>query len=332
MQLDSVEQLAGQRLMVGFEGETLSIDMKYLIDTLKVGGVVLFKRNLSNPEQIKALCEDLQEHARAVGQPPLIIAIDQEGGQVARLRAPFTEFKGNAAMTREEDAIDFARITAKEMHQARINMNLAPVLDVIPKGLEGVMAGRSFGDDIHWVSKMGANIIKGLQEQGIMAVAKHFPGIGRTTLDSHLDKPTLDTDEGTLQKTDFLPFQKAVECGVAGIMLSHIEYTAIDSDWPASLSSKIVRGWLRDRLKYDGVVMTDDFDMGAICKYYTIPTIVDQVLSADIDMMLICHRSENMEMAFEEIINKSRESSAMTDQARQSVYRIMKLKEKYLSV
>ena len=330
MQLTSMAQLAGQRLMVGIDGGTLTQDTAYLIDTLKVGGVVLFKRNLSSPDQIKDLCQSLQAHAKSAGQPPLMIAVDQEGGQVARLRAPFTEFRGNAAMTRPKDADDFARITATELSQVGINMNLAPVLDVLPKEAQSVMAGRSFGEDAGWVAKMGARVIEGLQRRGVMAVAKHFPGIGRTTLDSHLDKPTLDADEATLAHSDVLPFQRAVECAVAGIMLSHIDYSAIDSKWPASLSSKIVREWLRHRLQYDGVVMTDDMDMGAICNYYPMPLIVDRVLAADIDMMLICHRSEKMEMAFERMIQQLEKSTEAANQSHQSHQRIMKLKAKYL--
>ncbi len=329
--MNSPEELAGQRLMVGFDGQVISSDLKYLIDTLKIGGVVLFKRNLSDPEQIKDLCASLQSHARDCGHPPLFIAIDQEGGQVARLSAPFTVFKGNPDMKQEADAIDFARITAKELNQVGINMNFAPVLDVVPEGMNSIMAGRSFGTDLRWVSKMGAQIIEGLQRRGVMAVAKHFPGIGRTILDSHLDKPVVEADAYCLWDTDIVPFQKAVKCGVAGMMLSHIEYPAIDSNWPASLSPTIVEHWLRERLHYNGVVITDDLDMGAICKYYETPIIVRQLLSAGIDIMLICHRSEKMEVAFEEIMRLNRASSETADRSLRSVNRILKLKSRYFS-
>jgi beta-N-acetylhexosaminidase len=322
--------MAGQRFMVGFDGLSLSTDLKYLIDTLKVGGIILFKRNVSSPEQIADLCASAQAHAAACGQPPLLIAIDQEGGQVARLGPPFSQFPGNPYMKNVRDADSFAEITAREIGEVGINMNMAPVLDVPPEQLESVMAGRAFGSDPEWISVMGKHVIKGLQQNGVMAVAKHFPGIGRTTLDSHLDLPTLETDKKTMAAMDLKPFHTAVACGVAGVMLSHIRYSAIDPQWPASLSAKIAGAWLRDELGYNGVVMTDDLDMGAVSKHYDVRTMVRQVAAADVDLALICHRSARMEEAFEEMLRIGSESLEMAERAHRSLERIMSLKKKYL--
>lgn len=330
MNMFSLEQMAGQRLMVGFDGLSLSKDLKYLIDTLKVGGLILFRQNVSSPEQIAELCTSAQAYAAARSQPPLLIAIDQEGGQVARLGPPFTQFPGNPFMNSVSDADSFAEITARELGRVGINMNMAPVLDVPPEEMESIMAGRAFGSDPDWISKMGVHVIEGLQRNGVMAVAKHFPGIGRTTLDSHLDLPVLDTDKKTLDATDMKPFHRAVVCGVAGVMLSHIRYSAIDSRWPASLSPKIAGAWLRGELRYDGVVMTDDLDMGAVSKYYDIQTMTRQVLAADVDLALICHRSARMEEAFEEMLRTISESPEMANRARRSIERVMNLKKKYL--
>lgn len=325
------EQIAGQRLMVGFDGLTLSDDVRYLIDTLKVGGLILFKRNVSDPEQIAALCADAQAHARACGQPPLLVAIDQEGGQVARLGPPFTRFPGNPSMEGVSDADVFAETCARELSGVGINMNMAPVMDVAPDGMDSVMAGRVFKGDLNRVSEMGVRVIEGLQRCGIMAVAKHFPGIGRTTLDSHLDLPTLSTDKADLDSSDIVPFRAAASCGVAGIMLSHIRYCAIDPEWPASISPEIAGVWLREELGYNGVVMTDDLDMGAVSKYFDIRTAVRQVMAADVDIALICHRSSNMEMAFEEMLRICSESSEMMERALRSSERILNLKKRYLS-
>jgi len=324
------EQIAGQRLMVGFDGLSLSEDLKYLIDTLKVGGLILFKRNVSSPEQIKDLCASAQAHAAACNQPPLLIAIDQEGGQVARLGPPFTQFPGNPYMKSVSDADSFAETTARELCQVGINMNMAPVLDVPPEEMESIMAGRAFGSDPDWISEMGKHVISGLQQNGVMAVAKHFPGIGRTTLDSHLDLPSLDTDKKTLAATDLKPFQTAVAFGVAGVMLSHIRYSAIDPRWPASLSPEIAGAWLRDEIGYNGVVMTDDLDMGAVSRYYDIRTMTRQVVAADVDLALICHRGARMEEAYEEMLRISSEAPEMADLARRSLGRILNLKKKYL--
>jgi beta-N-acetylhexosaminidase len=324
------EQSAGQRLMVGFDGTELNAELKFLINTLKVGGIILFSRNIKNPDQIKDLCFSMQSYARSCGQPPLLISIDQEGGQVARLKEPFTQFPGNPKMKGHEDAIFFARTTAKELLEIGINMNLAPVLDVAPEGINSVMADRAFGPDPSWVSEQGRVVIEHLQAENIMAVAKHFPGIGRTVLDSHFELPDLDINVDAMQGFDLFPFKTAIEHGVAGIMLSHIRYKGIDPEWPASLSKTIADDLLRREMGYDGVVMTDDLDMGAIKKHYGLETAIQQILSADIDIPLICHAGPDIENAFKEILDLQGRSQTMKAKGVKSLERIMKLKSRYL--
>lgn len=323
-------QSAGQRLMAGFDGTELNAELKFLINALKLGGIILFSRNLIDPGQIKDLCFSMQSYARSCGQPPLFIAIDQEGGRVARLREPFTQFPGNSKMKGPEDAVYFAKTTAKEFLEVGINMNLAPVLDVAPEGINSIMAGRAFGPDPGWVSEQGKVVIEHLQAENIMAVAKHFPGIGRTVLDSHFELPDLDIDVDAMQGFDLFPFKTAISHDVAGIMLSHIRYTGIDPDWPASLSKTIADDLLRKQMGYDGVVMTDDLDMGAIEKHYDLKTAIQQILSADIDIPLICHAGPNIENAFKEILDVQRRSQTMKAKGMKSLERIMRLKLRYL--
>lgn len=322
----SDEQLAGQRLMVGFDGTVINNDVEFLIDTLKVGGIILFSQNISTPEQLRQLCSDIQEHASASGQPPVFIAVDQEGGQVARLKKPFTEFPGNPAIKVADDAVKFALITAKELAGVGINMNMAPVLDVADKSIDSIMAKRSFGHDPQSVSHLGTTVISRLQHGNIIAVCKHFPGIGRTTLDSHIKLPVLDTEIKDLQSFDLPPFRAAIEHNVAGIMLSHILYTKMDPKWPASLSRKIACNMLREQMGYNGLIITDDLDMGAIKEYYDIKTIIWQILSANIDIALICHRSPDMENAFQTLFKNIRDSLKLKTSSIESVNRILKLK------
>ncbi|MEJ2655701.1 MAG: beta-N-acetylhexosaminidase [Desulfobacterales bacterium] len=324
------EQTAGQRLMVGFNGIDLNDELKFLIDTLKVGGIILFSGNLIDPDQIKNLCVSLQAYAQSIGQPPLLIAVDQEGGKVARLKDPFTRFPGNPSMKGVEDAVFFAETTARELSGVGINMNMAPVMDVAPKDINSVMADRAFGHDPGRVSELGSVVIKHLQAQNIMAVAKHFPGIGRTVLDSHFELPDLDIDLYALRAFDLFPFTAAVAHDVAGIMLSHIRYKGVDPDWPASLSKIIAGDLLRGQMGYDGVVMTDDLDMGAIQKHYDLKTAVGRILTAGIDMALICHAGPDIENAFKEILDVQGRSSSMKAKGMKSLERIMKLKSKYL--
>jgi len=210
-------------------------------------------------------------------------------------------------------------------------MNMAPVMDVAPENIQSIMAERSFGPDPQRVSEMGVQIIEQLQQNNIMAVAKHFPGIGRTTLDSHLDKPTLAIGLDILKTADLIPFQAAISGGVAGMMLSHIFYDQIDSRWPASLSPKIAERLLRNEMGFDGVVMTDDLDMGAIKKHYDIQTVVKQILSAGIDIAMICHKGPDIETAYQEILKSITDSPTVHAKCRTSVQRILKLKHQYLS-
>jgi len=326
----SIEQLAGQRLMVGFDGTELTDELKLQIDTMKVGGVILFARNIETPSQVRRLCFSIQDYARFCGQPPLFMAVDQEGGVVARLKAPFTEFPGNPAMRGPEDAIEFAEITAKELTEVGFNMNMAPVMDAAPEGLDSVNAKRIFGHDPAYVAEMGCTVIRHFQKNGLMAVAKHFPGIGRTVLDSHYELPTLDSPLAEMEAYDLIPFRAAIENQAAGMMLSHIRYSGIDSDWPASLSKKIAGDLLREQLGYNGLVITDDLDMGAIAKHYDINTIIRQLMGANVDIALICHPGPNIEAARDQILKSMREDAGLYAQGRASVFRMAELKNQFI--
>jgi len=317
--------------MVGFDGTGLDDDLKFLIGDIKAGGLILFAVNLVTPDQIKDLCSAVRGYAKQCGQPPLFIAIDQEGGQVARLKEPFTQFPGNPHMRHEADAEHFAEVTAAELNQVGINMNMAPVMDVAPEDSDSIMAKRTFGGDPDWVARLGLKVIEHLQHNNIMAVAKHFPGIGRTTLDSHLDLPVLKDDLAAMECFDLIPFKACIQHGVCGIMLSHIFYPELDDQWPASLSKHIAHDLLRRRMGYDGLVMTDDLDMGAIMKHFNIQVCIHQILAADIDLALICHKGPNVKIAFEQVVKDITDSTEMKARGIESAKRVMGLKRKYIS-
>jgi beta-N-acetylhexosaminidase len=324
----SDEQLAGQRLVVGFEGQTFNDDLRALIGELAVGGLILFTPNIASPDQLQRLGRDCQAYAARCGLPPLIIAVDQEGGVVARLKAPhFTEFAGNPSMRDVADAQAFARTTARELSAAGINMDMAPVMDVAPQDMSGIMADRAFGSHPDHVARMGTALIATLQADRVMAVAKHFPGIGRTALDSHLDLPHFDEDLAAMEAVELPPFRAAIDHQVAGIMLSHILYTRIDPQWPASLSPAIARDLLRNQMGYQGVTLTDDLDMGAIVRHFDIRTVIRQIVAAEVDIALICHKGPRIREGWEEMRAQTRQNP---DLARASVQRILALKKAYL--
>ena len=327
----SATQRAGQRLMVGFDGTRLDDTLKDYIGRLGVGGLILFARNISSPRQVTELCQAAQEHAAQCGHPPLLIGIDQEGGVVSRLKPPFTQFAGQPWIQSDAEASHFARTTAEELRSIGVNMNMAPVMDVLPPNGPSVMQERAFSRDPQQVARMGTIIIDGMQSSGIMAVAKHFPGIGRTVLDSHHELPDLETDTASLYQSDIMPFQQAIEIDVAGIMLAHIRYLSIDPQWPASLSSAIADEILRSQIGYRGVTLTDDLDMGAISKHYNPQTVAIQCLTATVDILLICHPGDKIESVHQHIIRLQGQDDASSEAALASLMRIGDLKNRYLT-
>jgi beta-N-acetylhexosaminidase len=322
------KEMAGQRLMLGFDGIQLNQELKHIIKDIKAGGIILFKQNIESPQQVTSICRDCQDYAGSFGMPPLFIATDQEGGTVARLKEPFTVFKGNPFIESVRDAENFAAITARELNQVGINMNLAPVLDIAPEGESSIMTDRAFKGSANCVSLLGRQVIHTLQGKNIMAVAKHFPGIGRTVKDSHFHLPVLDIDLETLKRSDLVPFVNAINEGVSGVMVSHILYPQLDSQWPASLSPLIVHDLLRNQMGYDGLVLTDDLDMKAIV--HDMPTCVQQILTSGIDMALICHKGPDIDVAYHEIIRLLTEDESLFLRGKTSVERILRCKKKFL--
>ncbi|THB78441.1 MAG: beta-N-acetylhexosaminidase, partial [Desulfobacteraceae bacterium] len=229
------KDLAGQRLMVGFNGHEFNDDIRFLIQELRVGGLILFSRNIDTKDQVRTLTAQAQAFAKDCGLPRLFIAVDQEGGVVARFREGFTRFRGNPFVKTLEQAGEFARVTSDELGAVGVNMNMAPVMDVAFEP-DSIMIERAFPGGPATVAELGCQVISTLQANGMMAVAKHFPGIGRTVLDSHFELPVLNAAPSVLMENDLVPFMAAKDHQVTGIMLSHILYEQLDSQWPASLS------------------------------------------------------------------------------------------------
>jgi len=321
------EQSAGQRLMAGFRGTRLNDELRFLIDELKIGGIILFARNIESRTQVADLCRSVQERAIARGQPPLFIAVDQEGGPVARFRPPrFGELPGAPRVRDAAEATRLARKTAAALTEMGLNMNMAPVLDVAPADMASIMADRAYGADPERAAEMGVAVIQGLQENGVMAVGKHFPGIGRTVLDSHHDLPAFDGTREDLDAVELPPFAAGIRAGVSGVMLSHIRYDGIDSEWPASLSSRIALDLLREEMGFGGLVLTDDLDMGAIKKHFDIDAAIERVLAAGVDVAIICHSLDALKRAHG-LIRSHLAGGRFNGEA--SVERIMGLKRRF---
>jgi beta-N-acetylhexosaminidase len=267
----SLQDRIAQMVMVGFHGQSLatSPELAKMVGTYHVGGIVLLATNAHDPQQLSDLTTELQSLATSSGAGvPLFIAINHEGGIVVHISEGVTEFPGNmavAATGRPEYAYVSAALTAQELRAMGINMNLAPVLDVNDNPLNPVIGTRSFGDSPASVSEYGRLAVRGSQDNGVIAVAKHFPGHGSVAIDSHRELPVLRASAGELAQRELVPFQAAIEEGVAGVMTAHISVPALDeSGRPATLSPEILTGLLRQQMGYDGLILTDSLDMRGV--------------------------------------------------------------------
>jgi beta-N-acetylhexosaminidase len=265
--------------------------MRALAREFQLGGVTLFKRNIEDPEQIAELDHDLQALSTGL---PLWVAVDQEGGRVARLTSPFTEWPAVATLGRSGDdrlAYRFAAALAAELRAVGITLDYAPVLDIHTNPRNPIIGDRALGEDADTVAKLGAAIIRGLQENGVAACGKHFPGHGDTSVDSHLALPVVEHPPDRIRRVECVPFQEAIRHGVAFIMTAHILVPSLDEERPATLSPTIVRGLLREELDFNGVIVSDDLEMKAIADTYTVPEAAVQAIAAGCDGVLVCRAS-----------------------------------------
>ena len=324
----------GQLFMVGIPGPEIDPGTEEMIKKWGIGGVILFKRNIENPAQVASLCNSLQQMSIRYHDMPLFLAVDQEGGRVARLKRPFTEFDGQTAIGNSDDpakeALEFARTTAYEMGMVGLNMDMTPVLDV-PRGTpEEHLRGRTFSEDPEQVAFLGKIIIQELQRNGVMAVGKHFPGLGRAPLDPHHELPTIDANAQEMETRHLPPFQEAIKAGVSAIMTSHAVYPALDPDHPGTLSRIIQTELLRNRMGFEGLIITDDLEMGAIQKGAGTATAAVDAFEAGCDILLICENQNNVTKAMTLLRNRLLQDETLLPAFHGSVARIDAAKEKFL--
>jgi beta-N-acetylhexosaminidase len=320
--------------MVGMPGPHLDKETDTLIREHHVGGIILFSRNIEDPVQLAALCRDLQAAALKRQDLPLFLAVDQEGGRVARLKEPFRSFPGNAAIGMDEEpvrrAIEFATVTSKEMNLVGLNMNLAPVVDVQRGEIEKHLAGRSFGEDPEVVAFLGRTVVKHLQKNGIMAVAKHFPGLGCADVDPHFHLPKINIDLEELERINFPPFAAAIEEGVCGIMTSHAIYPALDPERPATLSPTVLTEMLRERMGFRGLTITDDLEMGAIAADWSVAEGALKSFQAGADILLICKDQSHVRESVDLMRQALSKGTISTERLAQSLERIRETKARFL--
>jgi beta-N-acetylhexosaminidase len=296
----------GQLLMIGIPGTVLDPESLSLIREHGIGNFILFARNVrGGPDQAKRLCDDLNEACGDAGLPPPLIAVDQEGGPVQRLGPPFwPEILSNQEVALsgnpEAQANIQAETAAKILDSLGIRLNLAPVLDLAPNVTVGVLEGRSYGPDPREVSILGEKYIRTLQANGIGATAKHFPGIGRVEKDPHFQRPVVTASKETLMY-EMSPFRASVKVGVKAVMTSHVVFPALDPDEPATFSKVIVNELLRRELDFQGLLLTDDLEMGGITAHGSLGRAAVKAILAGHDLLLICHRVQRIREALDSL-------------------------------
>ncbi|MFQ5588881.1 MAG: beta-N-acetylhexosaminidase [Nitrospiria bacterium] len=320
----------GQLFMAGFEGTTPSKEIKTLITKYHIGGVILFSRNIENPEQVARLTASLQALSP---DAPLLIAIDQEGGRVSRLPSPFTQFPSARTIGRC-DAVPLtyrnAEAMSRELLSVGINMNFAPVLDINTNAKNPIIGDRAFGANPTIVSKHSLATIASMLDQRIIPCGKHFPGHGDTDQDSHETLPEVNVAISRMTDRELRPFTHAIENRLPCIMTAHICCRAFDHDLPASLSENVITTLLRETMQYDGVVVTDDLEMKGITEKYAVPEAAVKAFSAGSDLLLVCHSSELQTAAIEALNTAFDKGDIPTDRLNQSLARLLSLKEHFI--
>ncbi|MFN8531820.1 MAG: beta-N-acetylhexosaminidase [Anaerolineae bacterium] len=326
----TMEEKIGQMLLVGFQGLEAPDHVLDWLARGRVSGVILFARNVESPAQLARLCDSIHRAAKY----PVLIAIDQEGGTVARLRDGFSESPGALALAaiRDDRAGHVERasaVLAAEMRALGINWVFAPSLDLLHNTENPTLGTRSFGTDPAVVGELGAAAVKGFQSEGVAACPKHFPGLGATAIDTHLALPRLTVSKDELLKTDVLPYRDAVHAGTASIMTTHTIFSTLDTDYPATLSPILIRDLLRGELGFDGVVTTDCLEMKAIADHYGPGESAVLGALAGVDILLFSHTRAMQEQAYEGLLRAYESGRLPTERIEEAVRRVAALKAAY---
>lgn len=327
----TLDEKIGQIFTVGFEGYEQDNQIEGMIKDCHVGGVILFRKNIKSPGQLLEVVNSLKS-SNSNNKAPLFISVDEEGGRVTRLPDQITKLPSNekiGKINNEDFSFSIGNILAEELKAFGFNMDFAPVLDIFSNPKNTVIGDRSFGNNAEIVSKLGVQTMKGIRDLGVIPVVKHFPGHGDTLEDSHVGLPSVDHDMERLETFELIPFKAAIDSGADAVMVAHILLRKIDSENPASLSEKIISGILREKIGFEGVVITDDMTMGAIGENYSMQEAVVRSFLAGSDMILVCHGYENQLEAINALKAAVQDGTVTEDRLDESVRRILALKHKY---
>jgi beta-N-acetylhexosaminidase len=324
-----LRRLAAGLFVVGFPGTRPDPALEQLIDE-GIGGVILFKRNVGTAAETGALVQSLK---RSAGRP-LIAAVDQEGGRVARLRGtPFTALPSMRELGRRGDAALASRVGALLAYETRacgFDWDFAPVLDIDTNPANPVIGDRSFHQQATEVARLGLALAQGLEAGGVASCAKHFPGHGDTAKDSHLDLPTLPHGMDRLRQVELFPFAAYAQAKLASVMTAHVVFEALEPAIPATMSKQAMSGLLRTELGFDGVIVSDDLEMKAIAAHFSIERAVVESLDAGVDCFLVCHHAEVQRSAIDAVVDAVEREQVPLARLEEASRRVGRLVERFV--
>jgi beta-N-acetylhexosaminidase len=336
----------GQLLWVGFQGTTAPSALRARLDAGAAGATILFKRNLVidrvagegaiaqeviDLDALVALNREL--HRRAPDGTPALIAVDQEGGLVQRVRAPATMWPpmmahdGLPAGEDERVAEQVGRAIGEELRALGFDIDFAPVLDVHTNPANPIIGDRAFGRDAQTAARRALAFARGLEAAGLLACGKHFPGHGDTDTDSHLELPKVDHAWDRLESVELMPFKLAAQTNLPMIMTAHVVFAALDAKRPATLSEQVVTGLLRGKLGYRGVIVSDDLDMRAIAGQMGVDVAAVQAIRAGCDVLLLCCNEQYQAQAEEALIKAAESDSEFRRRVGESAARVRAMKQ-----
>ncbi len=326
----TIEQKIGQRFITWVDGTTVTGETERMIRDGYVGGVILYPWNIEGSDQVRTLIDDLQA-AAALNDPPidLLVSVDREGGRVSAVRLDDTIRLPAAHYWGQHDDEEFvsaaAYLVSRELRSLGFNMNFAPVLDLYAEPDATIIGDRSFGADPETVGRYGIQYVESAERAGVIPVVKHFPGHGMTTVDSHGALPVVDKSADTLRNGALKPFISAIEHGTPAIMTAHILFTALDAEYPATLSEAILKDLLRDELGFDGVVVSDGMSMRALAAHFSVRESIKRMFHAEVDIMLAHNEYDVLEL-IDIALDLYREGEISREQIERGARRVLELK------
>lgn len=324
----SPEQRVGQLMMIGILSPTLDKDASWQISRYSMGNVILFDRNMENAAQVRELTADIAKHIKETTGIMPFIAVDQEGGQVLRMRQDFAAVPSEEAIGRTgepAEAKKWALVTGRGLKDLGINVNFAPAADL------GLSVERSYSDSPDMVIAFVKEAVAGYRETGIWSTLKHFPGIGKVKTDPHIDGDSVTLDRTLLEQEDLRPFAELIpqiDQDATFIMVSNVTFTALDPDLPACVSRPIITDLLRNDLGYKGLVISDDMEMGAMAKHYAFGDMGVMAVKAGADMVLVCHDYGHEQETYDGLLREYKNNPEFKKLVDEKVVRIIRVKMK----